>query len=115
MRGPCVAVDAPVLAPLIRIDRLVERNVGRLVVRDDRPRALDRHRGLERRQLLVFGDRRGPAVVKRLALFAAKTVGRIESGPAALECGHAAISLFLLALRGPDLRLFLMPRAWRPW
>ena len=42
MRRPRVAVDAAVLAALVRIDRLRERDVGRIVARDDRARALDR-------------------------------------------------------------------------
>ncbi len=44
-----VAVDAAMLAALVRVDRLRERNVGRGVAADDRPRRLDRDRGLERR------------------------------------------------------------------
>ena len=55
MRGPRVAVDAAVLAAVVRIDRLRERDVRRVVARDDRARLLDRHRGLQRRQRVVVG------------------------------------------------------------
>ena len=50
--GPREAVDAAVLAPTIRIDRAIEGNVGRVVAGDDLARRIDRHRSLERRQLL---------------------------------------------------------------
>ncbi len=50
VRRPRVAVDAAVLAALVRVDRLAERNVGRIVARDDRARGLDTHDRLRRRR-----------------------------------------------------------------
>jgi hypothetical protein len=44
VRRPRIAVDAAVLAALVRVDRLRERNVRRLVARDDRARILNRDR-----------------------------------------------------------------------
>src|SRR5450432_4738855 len=97
MRRSRVTIDASVLAALIGIDRLVERNVGRGVVRDDGPRRLDGDCRLEwgtewgtERRGLVVGDgirgRDGPAVVVRLAALAAKAVQRIVGGtPATLR------------------------------
>ncbi len=60
-----VAVDAAVLAAAIGIHRLVERNVGRIVARDDRARAFLDHRRLELRLRLLLGR---PAVVEGRAL-----------------------------------------------
>src|SRR5207342_3529101 len=45
-------IDAAVLAPAIGIDRAVERQIGRIVAGDDLPRGVDRHGGLERRQII---------------------------------------------------------------
>src|SRR5262249_5994528 len=41
VRWPRVAIDAAVLAAAVRIDRLTEADVGRLVARDDRARGVD--------------------------------------------------------------------------
>ena len=49
MRRPRVAVDAPVLAAAIRVDRLVEMDVGRVVARDDALRVFPGHFRLQRR------------------------------------------------------------------
>ena len=62
VRRPRVAVDAAVLAALVRIDRLRERDVGRIVARDDRARALDRHGRAELgRRVVVAGSAAGGA------------------------------------------------------
>ena len=61
VRRPREAIDAAVLAAAIGIDRAVERDVRRVVARDDLARRVDRHRGLERRQFFE----RLPAVVER--------------------------------------------------
>src|SRR5688572_28599959 len=70
MARPRVAVDAAVLAAAVRVDRLREADVGRVVMRDDRARALDRHAGLEFPRV---GLVRGPAVVERFARHAFET------------------------------------------
>ena len=57
---PRETVDAAMLAAAVGIDRPVEGNVGRIVPGDDLARRIDRHRGLERRQLLEIL----PAVVE---------------------------------------------------
>src|SRR5258708_11701625 len=64
MARPGVAVDAAVLAAAIGIDRVVEADVRRVVVRNDRARALDGHLRLEGSLVLLFGR---PAVVEHLA------------------------------------------------
>ena len=82
VRRPREAIDAAVLAAAIGIDRAVEGNVRRLVAGDDLARGVDRHRGLERRQLLQAL----PAVVEgdaRDRLVAAGGVGqRAAAAPA---------------------------------
>src|SRR5262245_3240685 len=55
------AVDAAVLAALVRVDRAVERDVGRVVGRDDAARRLLGHDRLEPARRLV---ERAPAVVE---------------------------------------------------
>src|SRR5687768_8289785 len=80
MRRPGEAVHAPVLAALIGIDRAIEADVRRLVARDDRARALERHRRLQRwRRRIVLR----PAVVLDTPIVAAKTVRRVERRAAA--------------------------------
>ena len=77
------AVDAAMLAAAIRIDRLVEGNVRRVVARDDRARRLRLHDRRERRQLLIeiapavvdfFGARRleAPGGIRHRAAPAAR-------------------------------------------
>src|SRR5450755_1957562 len=76
------------LAALVRVDRLRERNVGRGIARDDGARALNHDRGLQRRQLLLdlaFGGRRRPAIVHRLPRVAAEAVPGIECCASPLE------------------------------
>src|SRR5713226_6035432 len=65
-----VAVDAAVLAAAVRVDRLLEADVGRVVARDNRARALLGDRGLEQARVLLLGS---PAVVERLAQGAFET------------------------------------------
>ena len=48
---PREAVDAAMLAAAIGIDRAVEADIGRVVAGDDLARGIERHRGLERRQV----------------------------------------------------------------
>ena len=91
MRRPGVAVDAAVLASLVRIDRLRERDVGRIVAADDRARRHDPHRRLRRRRLARRRPpaRGCPAVIDRLPLLAAEAVRRIERCAAAFgRCSH---------------------------
>src|SRR5436190_7435811 len=64
MARPGVAVDAAVLAAAIGIDRAVEADVRRVVVRDDGARALDGDLRLEGALVLFVGR---PAVVEGLA------------------------------------------------
>jgi hypothetical protein len=80
MTRPSVAVNTSMLASPIRIDGLVERNVGRIVVRDDRAALLDTHRGPERRDLL-FGS---PAIVVRITIQPLEPALGIRNGAAAL-------------------------------
>ena len=61
MRRPREAVDAAMLAAAIGIDRTVEADVGRVVAGDDLARGIERHGGLERRQIVEAL----PAVVER--------------------------------------------------
>src|SRR3954468_18751097 len=78
MAGTGVAVDAAVLAAPVRVDRAVETDVGRVVVRDDGAGALDGDLGLE------LGLRplvRGPAVVEAFARHACETT--LQKGPRA--------------------------------
>ena len=83
VRRPCIAIDAAVLAALVWIDRLRERDVGRRVGRDDRAGALDRDRRPQRWRCVVAGVRRRlPAVVARLARVDPETVRRVERGAA---------------------------------
>ena len=78
-----VAIDAAVLAAAIGVDRLVERYVRQVVVRDDRACPVGEQ--LRRRSRLV-GQRleAAPAVVERLALEALEPALGIERGTAAL-------------------------------
>ena len=87
MRRPRETVDAAVLATPIRVDGAVETDIGRIVPRDDLARGIERHRGLERRQLL----KALPAIVERnlcLGLIAAAGVGlrAPATPPFAIDC-----------------------------
>ncbi len=87
VRRPRVAVDAAVLAALVRIDRLRERDVRRIVAADDRARRLDPHDRLQRRRLVVAVRRRRPARPSRrrpARAARAEAVCRIEGRAAAL-------------------------------
>src|SRR5438132_7342371 len=104
VRRPRVAIDASVLASLIRIDRLREPDVGRVVAGDDGARALHGDSGLERRKLLVaLRGRRFPAVVRRLSRVAAEAIAGIESRAAPFE------------RRLRSVCQVVSRRAWRPW
>jgi hypothetical protein len=75
-----------VLASLIRIDRLREGDVGRIVARDDRARALQGDRRLQRRQRIVaFTVLRRPAIVDGFARIASKAIAGIERRAASLD------------------------------
>ena len=71
MRGPRKAIDAAMLAAAIRVDGAVERNVRRIVARDDLARGIDSHARFERRQLIealpsvIEGDPRKRLVAAR--------------------------------------------------
>ena len=63
MGRPREAIDAAMLAAPVRVDRPVERQIGRAVVGDQPPRPLLAHPGAQHRQLLLPR----PAVIHRLA------------------------------------------------
>src|SRR6516164_1519911 len=80
MCWPGKAIDATMLAAAIGIDRPVEADIWRIVARDHLSRGVERHGGLERRQLLQTL----PAVIEgraRLGLVAAADVG-LRAAPA---------------------------------
>ncbi len=54
-----ITIDAAMLAAPIGVDRLVEGNVRRAVVADDRARMVERHMGLERWQFVRIAARDG--------------------------------------------------------
>ncbi len=95
VRRPRVAIDAAVLAALVGIDRLRERDVRRIVAADDRARGLDPHDGLQRRRGgFVIGRRTRdfPAILDRLPLLAAEAIRRVERRAPAFHrrdgCSH---------------------------
>src|ERR1700687_4665670 len=69
------------LAASIRIDRQLERNIGRVIAADDRARTL----GLERGGDAVGGLLEVPAVIHRLELVQIEAAGRIGQGSPAGE------------------------------
>src|SRR5208282_6109976 len=79
MAWPCVAVNAAVLAAAIGIDRLRERNVRRIVARDNAFRVFDGDVRLER-LLAAFVM---PAVVECFACGMLKAAFGIDAGAAA--------------------------------
>lgn len=93
VRRPREAVNAAVLAAAIRIQRYIERNVGRRIAREDRPGALLEHLRAQRRARLAVVVAR-PAVVDRLAL---------DALVAPLQVAHRAAPL---AGRGRHHRVF---------
>ena len=64
MRRPRVAINAAVLAAAIRIDALIETDIGRIVSADDVPRAFVRDVRFDRRCGFIV---RRPAVVEDFA------------------------------------------------
>src|SRR3954471_4306713 len=91
------AVDAPVLASPVRIDRAVEADVGRVVVRDDRARALDRDLRLEGALILFF---RRPAVVEAFARDGLEAP--LHEGARAAHMERVFAAGFALAVFGHD-------------
>src|SRR5258706_428858 len=86
MARPRIAIHAAVLAALVRIDRPLERDVRRVVARDDGPRVLNRDDGPERRRLVALvARRRVPAVIDHLARIATGAVAGIERGAATIN------------------------------
>ena len=88
---PRIAIHAAMLATVVRVDRLVERNVRRLVARNDRLGQLRRDGG-DRCGRLVFATHLGifqaaPAVVDLLARMRVEAHQRRELRAAALERG----------------------------
>jgi hypothetical protein len=88
VRGPREAVDAAVLAASVGVDGEIERNVGRVVARQDAARGLlddlrARCGALLQRRL----RQRPPAVVEALAVKALEAGSQVVRCPAALE-GH---------------------------
>src|SRR5581483_11464116 len=93
---PGVAIDAAVLAAAVGIDGLREADVGRVVVRNDRARALD---GDARLELARVGFLGRPAVVERFARRRLEAAGNERAGAAQVEgfalrvTGHGARAL----------------------
>ena len=82
VRRPRVAVDAAVLAAAVRIDRLLEMDVRRIVAADDRARALLGHDGIRPRRRLVLAI---PAVVLARARDRLEAAFAIRRRAAALD------------------------------
>src|ERR1039458_7108592 len=82
MAGARVAVDATMLAALVRIDRLGERDVGRIVAADDGARLGKRHFGVRTAHFVLFASL---AVVESLALLALEAALRIVRSATPLE------------------------------
>src|SRR5487761_2155997 len=82
MAGTRVAVNAPMLAALVGIDRLDERNIGRIVAADDGARLGKRHFGA---RTALFPILAFPAVVESLALLALEAALPIVRGAASLD------------------------------
>ena len=84
-------VNAAMLATLVRIDRLREADIGRVVAGDDRARRMNRDRGLASRRIGIdlacdagiVIRRFCPAIVHGFAHLAAEAIGGIERGTAA--------------------------------
>ena len=72
---PREAIDAAVLAAAVRIDRAIERHVGRGVAGDDAARRVQRDLGSNRRGILVDL----PAVVGRLARVPLEAAARVAA------------------------------------
>ena len=77
MRRPREAVDTTVLATLVRVDRLVERDVRRGIRRDEVLRPVREELRFRRRRRELRSVRRRPAVVHRLAALGVETARRI--------------------------------------
>ena len=73
MRRPRVAINAPVLAPPVRIDRLLEGNVRTVIAGNDAFGGLDHHMGFEGLEIA----RLIPAIVKAFPGFALKATGAV--------------------------------------
>ncbi len=86
LRVPGQAIDATMLAAAIRIDRLIERNVRRVVARDDRARRFRLHDRGERRQFFV---ETAPAVVDGFAARRLEAPGRIRHRAAPGACARS--------------------------
>src|SRR5438876_6432312 len=89
MARPSVTINATVFASSVGVDRAVETDVGRIVVRDDRARALDRHLRLERPRVLLLGR---PAVVECFALD--RLEAPLDEGARAAHEGDFAFAVF---------------------
>ena len=74
------------LAAAVRVDGTIERDVGRIVLVDDRLDVFEPNLGLDaRRRLTVLLLKRAPAVVPRLAGVALEAVRETAGGAAAFE------------------------------
>jgi len=81
VRRTGIAVDTSMKASRVRIDRLRERNIRRVVAGNDARDALGGHDGLER---LLFVLRRVPAIIERFALLVLEATLGIDARAAAL-------------------------------
>src|SRR5450755_2656991 len=84
MRGPRVAIDTTVLAAAVGIDRLRERDIGRIVARDNAARNFR----------LYLRDRRADLLLTPPAVLFRQNMPRFES-PFALVCRAAALNRFM--------------------
>ena len=81
MARPGVTIYAPVLAAPVVVDGLIETNIGGIVPRDDGPGGVRRHRGAQRRQVLV----EIPTVIDGEAHVRFEPAGRVADRAAAFE------------------------------
>src|SRR4051794_39444888 len=94
------AVDAPVLAALVRIDRLIECDVRRLVARNDVLRLVrEELRGGLRVRRRIFT----PAVIDDLACLRLEAAGRIRQRAATFDDGFGLHDRFGLLRGEPTL------------
>src|SRR4029450_14021893 len=103
MRRPREAIDAAMLTAAIGIDRTVEPDVGRVVAGDDLARGIERHRRLERRQVVQAL----PAIIEGDPRFGLEPAARVGL--------RAAATPPLVFHLDPELRKRARTRRFRGW
>jgi hypothetical protein len=83
MRWPRVAINATVFATTVRVERIAERDIGRIVLSDDAFRALLRDGGFEYRRISRLSGLFPSAIIEGFALPFFETAFEIEGGTAA--------------------------------